>query len=147
MTNATSLSPVLEEYCASSGQLMSVGKSSIFFSPNVNVHVRADMCAELNIMTEAVSDMYLGLLTMVGLDRSDSFTNLVERMVNRLKGWKEKNLVHGWQGDPTEGSYTIHPCICNGCFQNPPQKYAKRSPMPWQRFGGVTLRKRRKCIG
>ena len=32
---------------------------------------------------------------MIGLDRSDSFTHLVERVVNRLKGWKEKLLSLG----------------------------------------------------
>jgi hypothetical protein len=79
MINATSLRHVIDEYCASSGQL--VGKSSIFFSPNVNFDVKAEMCAELNIMTETVSDTYLGLPSMVGLDRSDSFTHLVERIV------------------------------------------------------------------
>ena len=33
MTNATSLQQVLDTYCANSGQLVSLAKSSIFFSP------------------------------------------------------------------------------------------------------------------
>ena len=74
---------------------MSDGKSSIFSSPNVQVEVKAQLCAKLNIMTEALSDTYLGLPSMIGSDRSDSFTYLVERVVNRLKGWKEKLLSFG----------------------------------------------------
>ena len=35
LTNATSLRQVLDQYCASSGQLVSEAKCSIFFSPNV----------------------------------------------------------------------------------------------------------------
>jgi hypothetical protein len=36
MTNATSLQNVLDTYCANSGQMVSLAKSSIFFSPNTN---------------------------------------------------------------------------------------------------------------
>jgi hypothetical protein len=42
--NATSLRQVLEEYCASSGQMISESKCSIFFSPNVDVNLRVDIC-------------------------------------------------------------------------------------------------------
>jgi hypothetical protein len=49
MTNATSLRQVLEEYCASSGQMVSEAKCSIYFSPNVDVGIRADICTELNL--------------------------------------------------------------------------------------------------
>lgn len=43
-------------------------------------------------MIEALSDTYLGLPTMVGVDRSDSFQHLIDRVCQRLKGWKEKTL-------------------------------------------------------
>jgi hypothetical protein len=36
MNNATSLQHVLDTYCANSGQLVSLSKSSIFFSPNTS---------------------------------------------------------------------------------------------------------------
>jgi hypothetical protein len=41
--NATSLQQVLDTYCANSGQLVSLGKSSIFFSPNTNALLRAEI--------------------------------------------------------------------------------------------------------
>jgi hypothetical protein len=44
MINATSLRQVLEEYCANSGQMISESKCSIYFSPNVEVNSRADIC-------------------------------------------------------------------------------------------------------
>ena len=56
MINATSLRQVLDQYCASSGQLVSEAKCSIFFSPNVDVEVKAEICTELNITPEALSD-------------------------------------------------------------------------------------------
>jgi hypothetical protein len=95
LTNATSLRQVLDQYCASSGQMVSEAKCSIFFSPNVQVEVKGQICEELNIMTEAISDKYLGLPSMVGLDRTDSFIYLLERIIERLEGWKERFLSMG----------------------------------------------------
>ncbi|XP_071676904.1 uncharacterized protein [Lolium perenne] len=90
--NATSLQQVLDTYCANSGQLVSLAKSSIFFSPNTNVLTRAEICEALHITTEAISDKYLGLPALVGADRSDSFEHFIERIIQRINGWKEKQL-------------------------------------------------------
>jgi hypothetical protein len=69
--NAGCLKRILDEYCGASGQLISVDKSSIFFSPNTRVEERASICTILDIMTEALTDKYLGLPAIVGADRSD----------------------------------------------------------------------------
>jgi hypothetical protein len=59
----------MDTYCANSGQLVSLAKSSIFFSPNTNVLVRAEICETLHIDTEILSDKYLGLPALVVVDR------------------------------------------------------------------------------
>jgi hypothetical protein len=53
LNNATSLERVLDTYCANSGQLVSLAKSSTFFSPNTNVLIRAQIYETLHIDTEA----------------------------------------------------------------------------------------------
>ncbi|GJM91026.1 hypothetical protein PR202_ga07361 [Eleusine coracana subsp. coracana] len=93
--NATKLKGILDGYCANSGQKLSVEKSSIFFSENTRVEVRAEVCEILNIMTESLSDKYLGLPVLVGTDRSDFFKHLVDRVQARINGWKEKLLSMG----------------------------------------------------
>jgi hypothetical protein len=95
MNNATSLQQVLDTYCANSGQLVSLKKCSILFSPNTTALMRAEICEALHIDTEALSDKYLGLPTFVGIDRSDSFESLIERIIQRINGWKEKLLSIG----------------------------------------------------
>ena len=47
------------------------------------------------IDTEALSDKYLGLPALVGADRSDCFENFIERIIQRINGWKEKQLSIG----------------------------------------------------
>jgi hypothetical protein len=78
--NAASLQHVLETYCQSSGQLVSLSKSSVFFSPNTPAVSRTEVCEQLHIDTEALSDKYLGLPALVGADRSDCFRHFIERI-------------------------------------------------------------------
>lgn len=65
------------------------------FSGNTDVEVKAQVCQILNVMTESLSDKYLGLPALVGADKSDSFWHLVERVRTRIGGWKEKLLSLG----------------------------------------------------
>ena len=93
--DTTSLQHVLDTYCQSSGQMVSLSKSSIFFSPNTPVVTRTEVCEILHIVTEALSDRYLGLPAIVGADRSDCFKHFRERIKARLLGWIEKLLSTG----------------------------------------------------
>ena len=93
--NAAALKSTLELYCAASGQLVSVEKSSIFFSSNTKVGIKEQLCTPLDIMTEALNDKYLGLPSNVGVDKIDCFKFLIERIVKKISGWKEKLLSAG----------------------------------------------------
>jgi len=44
-------------------------------------------------MIEALNDKYLGLPAHVGLDKTDCFQYLIDRIVMRISGWKEKLLT------------------------------------------------------
>ena len=74
---------------------MSEAKSTIFFSPCTPVETRVEVCTTLNIMAEAITDKYLGLPPIVGVDRSDCFQHLIDRVLSRIRGWKEKLLSYG----------------------------------------------------
>ena len=99
--------------------MVSDAKCSIFFSPNVDVEVKAAVCAQLNIMTEAISDKYLGLPAMVGADRSDSFIQLLERVIKRLKVWREKFLSVGGKEVVIKSVAQAIPTYSMACFKLP----------------------------
>jgi hypothetical protein len=86
--NATSLWRALDDYCSASGQMVSDAKSSIFFSPCTSVDTRVEVCSILNIMTEAITDKYLSLPPLVGIDRTDCFQHLIDRIYKIPLGWK-----------------------------------------------------------
>jgi hypothetical protein len=46
-------------------------------------------------MTEAITDKYLGLPPLVGIDRTDFFQHLIDRIYKILLGWKENNISFG----------------------------------------------------
>ena len=75
--------------------MVSEAKSTIFFSPCTPVETRVEVCTTLNIMAEAITDKYLGLPPIVGVDRSDCFQHLIDRVLSRIRGWKEKLLSYG----------------------------------------------------
>jgi hypothetical protein len=66
---------------------VSEAKSSILFSPCTSAEVREEVCVELNILTEAITDKYMGLPPLVGMDRSDCFMHLIDRVCARLAGY------------------------------------------------------------
>lgn len=92
--NANTLRTILDDYCAASGQLVSEAKCSIFFSPNTNVEVKAAVCQILNTMTEYLLDKYLGLPSMIGVDRVDCFKHLIGRIQIMVNGWEERTLSY-----------------------------------------------------
>lgn len=59
------------------------------------IEAKEEVCVFLNIMTESLSDNYLGLSALVGVDRSDCCRHLIDRVIERTKGWKEKMLGMG----------------------------------------------------
>lgn len=86
---------------------------------------------------------YLGLPVMVGLDRSDSFTHLVKRIVNRLKGWKKEILSLDGKKSLLKAVIQSIPVFAMAVF-NIPKKVCKEITDAMAGSGGAILRKRKK---
>jgi hypothetical protein len=114
--NAKKLKSLLDHYYA---------KSNIFFSENTEVTVKAEVCESLNIMIDSLSDKYLGLLALVGVDRSDCFQHLVDRVRAKTKGWKEKLLSMGGKEILIKSIAQAMPVFCDDGIQNP-KKHLQR---------------------
>jgi hypothetical protein len=123
--------------------MVSEAKCSIFFSPNVDVEVKVQVCEELNIMTEAIFDKYLGLPSMVGLDRTDSFIYLLERIIERPKGWKERFLSMGGKEILLKAIIQAIPVFAMGVFKIPKQLCKDINDAMARLWWGDTNEKRR----
>ena len=82
----------LDEFCSASGQRVSMQKSNIYFSPNTNEAVVAEVCNILSMKQTDNLGRYLGVPTIHGRVTKNLFQNVVTRVDNRLAGWKTKCL-------------------------------------------------------
>jgi hypothetical protein len=85
--NTKQLKKFMDDYYAISDQLVSKAKFSIFSVPILLLRRESEFFQELYVSTEALSDRYLRLPSMVGAYRSKNFTYLIER-VSLISGWK-----------------------------------------------------------
>jgi hypothetical protein len=145
-SNATSLRNALDMYCASSGQLVSVAKSSIFFSPNTSAETREEVCEILDILVEALNDKYLGLPSLVGADRSDSCNYLIDRVWDLINGWNEKTLSTGAKEVLLKAVAQAIPAYAMSVF-NIPKQVCKSICDAIARYWWGVLRRRKECIG
>ena len=83
---------MLSNFCKESGQLISVEKSRIYFSPNVPSNIRGDVCGLLEIAETSCLGKYLGFpLNHKGVGQN-RYNFIVERVISKLSRWKTKFL-------------------------------------------------------
>ncbi|KAK6119801.1 hypothetical protein DH2020_046456 [Rehmannia glutinosa] len=90
---AQSIQLLLGKFAAASGQQINFVKSSISFSPNVNDSLRNDICCILGLEISSVSHQnYLGLPSVVGCNKRNTFKAIKERVQKKLASWKAGNF-------------------------------------------------------
>lgn len=83
---------VLKRFCEEFGQKVSLEKSRIYFSPNVQDGVREVISSRLGIQATTNIGKYLGFpINHRGVARNQ-LNFVVERVMNKLAGWKAKFL-------------------------------------------------------
>jgi len=91
-TQAKMMKQCLQKFCAASGQRISYQKSRIFFSPNTNEAVIAEVCNTLDIQQTMDFGRYLGVPTLHGRTTKATYYDVLDKVEKRLAGWKTKCL-------------------------------------------------------
>ncbi|XP_074301475.1 uncharacterized protein LOC141632870 [Silene latifolia] len=82
----------LNIFCQASGQRVSLAKSRVFFSPNIEDDVAAAIANKLHFDKTEDLGMYLGMPTINGRVTKETFDFIAQKVDKRLSGWKAKNL-------------------------------------------------------
>ena len=90
--DCTSLKNILETYEHESGQQLNRDKTSLFFNNNIQQDIQDDIKFHFGAKVIKQHETYLGLSSLVGKSKCNTFRNLKERLDNKLAGWKEKML-------------------------------------------------------
>lgn len=85
-----SLISILKKYGQASGQQLNQEKTSLFFCKNTPQEVQEDIKSCFGAEIVKQHEKYLGLLSLVGKNKCNTFHWLIERLNNKLSEWKEK---------------------------------------------------------
>uniref|UniRef100_A0A803QE18 Reverse transcriptase n=1 Tax=Cannabis sativa TaxID=3483 RepID=A0A803QE18_CANSA len=75
-----------------SGQIVNFNKSSIFFSSNSSIDVRARMTQIMNIQEADGTSLYLGLPSIVGRNKKAILGFIQDKMQKRVHNWENRFL-------------------------------------------------------
>ena len=87
-----SIKKVLSQFCNDFGQLVSMKKSCVYFSPNVLPNVREVICDVLDIFETLCIGKYLGFPLNHKGAAWNIYNSIMERVILKLSGWKAKFL-------------------------------------------------------
>ena len=90
----STLDNILETYECSSGQQLNREKTALFFSHNTPQTIQDTIKNRFGAEIIRQHETYLGLPSLVGKGKCNTFRQLKERLANKLSGWKEKLLSH-----------------------------------------------------
>ena len=88
----SNLVDILEKYELASGQQLNKEKTSLFFSCNTPQNVQDEIKNRFGAEIIRQHKKYLELPSLVGKNKCNTFHQLIERLDNKLSGWKEKLL-------------------------------------------------------
>ncbi|XP_042969072.1 uncharacterized protein LOC122301754 [Carya illinoinensis] len=86
------LQGILKVYEKASGQYLNKEKASIFFSTNTSLVVKKSILSAGNLVVCGSYERYLGLPTVVGRSKFNTFRVLKEKIWHRISNWKNNFL-------------------------------------------------------
>ena len=90
--NCEAIFAALGSFCDIVRQKVSRTMSRIFFSPNVSVQMKMDICQQLGIQSTRNLGKYLGFPILHQGSNGNAFNFVIERVLEKLAGWKARVL-------------------------------------------------------
>ncbi|KAH1131799.1 hypothetical protein J1N35_003177 [Gossypium stocksii] len=92
---ALTTNEILREYKTSSGQGVNFDKSTVFFSKNTSEEDRQAVVNQLGVRSSSDVERYLGLPSIVGKKKKESFQVLKDRIKLSIDNWSNRYLSQG----------------------------------------------------
>lgn len=95
---AQAIKDIISNYESASGQKVNFDKSEIILSRKVQTTTQDRILPTLNMKRMDHFSKYSGLPTHLGRSKRQVFTFIHDKILNKLKSWKEKNLSFASRG-------------------------------------------------
>ena len=113
------ITKILQVYAGASGQAINMDKSSIYFSSNTPKLQRAWVKSTLGVKEVEKFESYLGLPTLFGRAKNQTFSFLKDRVWKKLQGWKGLMLSRAGKEVLIKAMAQSIPTYTMGVFQLP----------------------------
>lgn len=110
---------IIASYEAASGQRVNLVKSELLASANIPDAIRDEMGQQLGARTVGSYTKYLGLPTLIGRSKREVFQITYERVLSKLKGWKETTLSKAGREILIKSVIQAIPTFAMSCFLLP----------------------------
>jgi len=111
----------LQLYESISGQKVNLDKSEMVFSPGLREDIKKEFHNQMTINISTKIDKYLGLPTQFGRSKVHDFNFIMDKVVKKLKGWKERNLSFAGRSVLIKAVAQAIPIFVMSCFLLPQQ--------------------------
>ncbi|KAA3465354.1 reverse transcriptase [Gossypium australe] len=116
---ASLIKGILKEYGDCSGQCVNFNKSTVFFSTNTAQENKEEVLGILGVRASTNMERYLGLPSLVGRRKKESFQALKEKVLLRIKGWCNRFLSQGGKEVFIKSVLQAIPTYTMSCFLLP----------------------------
>ena len=113
------LQKVLCAYEQSSGQQLNRTKTSLFFSPNTTEEIQDEIRVRFGAQVIRQHEKYLGLPSLVGRNKKNTFKEVKTKLTKKLAGWKEKLLFKAGKEVLIKAVAQAIPTYTMSCFKIP----------------------------
>ena len=110
------LRAILQDYEEASGQRVNMEKSPIFFGKGSKDGDKAVLKQAIGISSEALSERYLGLPTVVGRSKDGTFKYVKESAKGKVSGWKGQGLSKAAREVLVKSGLHAMPTFTMSCF-------------------------------
>ncbi|KAK2664384.1 hypothetical protein Ddye_002958 [Dipteronia dyeriana] len=87
VANCTAMRKVLDIYVKASGQVVNFSKSALCVSPSISIAEAERLATTVGIKLVDCHDRYLGLPCFTGRSKRKLFSDIVDRVWRKIKGW------------------------------------------------------------
>ena len=113
------LQRILSTYEKASGQQLNRSKTSLFFSFNTAKEIQDEIRIRFGAQVIRQHEKYLGLPSLVGRNKKNTFKEVKAKLAKKLAGWKEKLLSKAGKEVLIKAIAQAIPTYTMSCFKIP----------------------------
>ncbi|XP_026398797.1 uncharacterized protein LOC113294610 [Papaver somniferum] len=125
----SNLMRIVNDFCAVSGQMVNLQKSSIHFSKNLDETAKQSIMHLVRMKCMPLNEKYLGINLFIGRNKNDYFDETTNKMDFRLQSWQGKLINQAGRSTQIQAVVGTMDNFQLGCLKIPYKSIKKLEPL------------------